>query len=150
MLKRLYSFHRFALLLLLIINISWVIAAPVYKSTDAEGNVTYSSEPPPEAEKVQEVAVPKSPPSDAGSDESSIDEIKQKADALGRENAVREKEIQQQKVKQQQQQKPVKIVVEEPPVYTHRPVIENKPKPKPPISGGGMASPKPVPLPSRN
>ena len=121
-------FYQFPVLLLLILHASWVASAPVYKSKDAEGNVTYSSEPPPEAEQVQEVAVPKSPPSGAESNESSIDEIKQKADALGRENAAREKEIQNQK----QQQETKQVVSEEPPVQTHRPVIQNRPINKPP------------------
>ncbi|WP_455202156.1 DUF4124 domain-containing protein [Kaarinaea lacus] len=101
--------------------------APVYKSKDAEGNVTYSSEPPEDATKVKEVAVPTSPSS--GGD--SVDDIQKKADALEEENLAREKEIKENK---ESKQTSTEVVVEDQPVYQHRPVIQNRPIAKPPTA----------------
>ncbi|WP_455206749.1 DUF4124 domain-containing protein [Kaarinaea lacus] len=142
MLKKQFTCHVLLILALFIFYIPWICAAPVYKSKDAEGNITYSSEPPPQAQQVEEVAVPKNPPSSAESAGSSVDEIRQKANALEQENAAREKEIQ----KQKQQQKPTGIVTEEPPVQTKRPIIQNRPIGKPPGSG---TPPVAKPLPNR-
>ena len=142
MLKKNFTCYVLLLLMLFIFYIPWISAAPVYKSKDAEGNITYSSEPPPQAQQVEEVAVPKSPPGSADSSGSSVDEIKQKANALEQENAVREKEIQ----KLKQQQKPKEIVTEDPPVQTKRPIIQNRPIAKPPGSG---TPPVAKPLPNR-
>jgi hypothetical protein len=130
--------------LLVVIYLPWTAAAPVYKSTDAEGNVTYSSEPPPESKQVQEVAVPKDSPASADEGGDSVDAIRQKADALQQENTAREKEIQ--KKKQEQETKPA--VKTEPPVQHYQPIANDRPKPKPPAGGGGVIKPKPVPLPS--
>jgi len=115
-----------------------VQAAPVYKSTDADGNVTYSSVPPPASEQVQEVAVPKSASDSAASVGESVEDIKKKANALERENVAREKEIQNQK----QQQEPAEVSPAEPPVQRQRPIIQNRPISQP--SGGGGANPPAV------
>ncbi|WP_455222584.1 DUF4124 domain-containing protein [Kaarinaea lacus] len=142
--RRRKIFECFILFVLVILNMPWLSAAPVYKSTDSQGNVTYSSEPPPEAEKVQEVAVPKDSPANSATGGDSIGEIKKKADELERENMVREKEIQ----KNKQQQETKKVIVEEPPVQRQRPIIQNRPLPNPPGGGGGTAPPVVTPLPS--
>ena len=111
------------------------IGAPVYKSKDAEGNITYSSEPPEDATKVKEVAVPSS--SSTGGD--SVEDIQKKADALEKENLAREKENKKNKERSQTK---TEIVVEDEPVYQHRPVIQNRPVNRPPV-----AAPPPVATP---
>jgi len=131
-------FRKFNSLFLGVFLISWVQAAPVYKSTDADGNVTYSSVPPPASEQVQEVAVPKSASDSAASVGESVEDIKKKANALERENVAREKEIQNQK----QQQEPAEVSPAEPPVQRQRPIIQNRPISQP--SGGGGANPPAV------
>jgi len=133
--KSFESVHALVCVLIGVALISWAHAAPVYKSTDADGNVTYSSVPPSASEKVQEVAVPKSSSDSAASAGESVEDIKKKANALERENAAREKEIQNKK----QTQEPEQVSPDEPPIQRQRPIVQNRPNSQP--SGGGGASP---------
>jgi Sec-independent protein translocase protein TatA len=128
-------FHALVFVLIGVFLTSQVQAAPVFKSTDDDGNVTYSSVPPPASEKVQEVVVPKSATDSAASAGESVEDIKKKANELERENAARDKEIQNKK----QKQEPADVSPEEPPVQRQRPIIQNRPISKP--SGGGGTKP---------
>jgi len=126
------------LLLLLILTLVYsqgILGAPVYKSKDAEGNVTYSSEPPEDATKVKEMAVPNNPTSSGDS----VEDIEKKADALEKENIARENENKKNK---ESSNTKTEIVVEDQPVYQHRPVTQNRPINKPPA-----AAPPPVATP---
>ena len=114
-------------------------AAPVYKSKDSEGNVTYSIQPPEDSTQVKEVKVPKNSPANESSGDS-VKEIEQKADALAKDNRAREKEIKQ---KQNDNSTPA-VVVEEEPVTAPRPIIQNRPNTKPP-AGGGPPVARPLP-----
>lgn len=134
---------RYVLVLfVMLITFQGLNAAPVYKSKDSDGNVTYSSEPPEEATQVKEVAVPKSS-SGTGASDNTVDEIKKKADALASENRAREKEIKKNKQSISSETKPVK---EEAPVQKQRPIIQNRPNVNPPAGG---SPPVAMPLPSR-
>ena len=114
-------------------------AAPVFKSTDEQGNVTYSSTPSNKAQQVEEIAVPKS--SSGGSSENpdeSVEQIKNKANELERERLEREKQIratnEKEHIKQAEEQPR-----QEKEIHTNpRPIIQNRPLP-----------PKPTPLPSK-
>ena len=84
MVKNYFNLPVLLLLTVAVVHSQGILGAPVYKSKDAEGNVTYSSEPPQDANQVKEVAVPNSPPTSGDS----VDDIKKKADALERENTA--------------------------------------------------------------
>lgn len=126
----------FLLLSLALVYSQGIFGAPVYKSKDAEGNTTYSSEPPEDATKVKEVAVPSSPSSSGDS----VEDIQKKADALEKENLAREKENKKNK---ESSQTKTEIVVEEQPVYQDRPVIQNRPINQPPAAAPPVARPLP-------
>ena len=79
-------------------------AAPVYKSTDAKGNVSYSSTPSNKAQNVEQIPVPKSSSNgDAQDTDPEVERIKNKANELECERLAREKQIKE--AKQQEQTK---------------------------------------------
>ena len=125
-------------LVLTVVYVNGVFAEQVYKSEDAEGNVTYSSVPPNNATEVQEVSVPTSPPSDGNSD--SVEDIERKANELQRENAERQKEIEQNKDSNTTN---TEVVVDEKPVYQPRPIIQNRPINNPPVVAPPVVAPAP-------
>ncbi len=76
---------------LLLLNISYTCATPIYKSVDAAGNVTYSATPPADAVEFERMEVPDE--DDAGSSATHaamIDEIRATADLLESERKQRE------------------------------------------------------------
>jgi len=136
MVKNYLNSSTLLLFTLLVIYSHGIVGAPVYKSKDSEGNVTYSSEPPQDATQVKEVAVPTSPPTSG----ESVDDIKKKADALEKENTARATEN---KKKKESSQPKTEIVVEDQPVYQNRPIIQNRPINKPPAAVPPVARPLP-------
>ncbi|MEJ2181786.1 MAG: hypothetical protein P8Y28_15520 [Gammaproteobacteria bacterium] len=126
------------LLALIVVYAKGVAAEQVYKSEDAEGNVTYSSVPPENAAEVQEVSVPRSSPSSGGSD--SVEDIERKANQLQRENAERQNEIRQNKDSNTTN---TEVVVDEEPVSQPRPIIQNRPINKPPAVSPPVVAPAP-------
>ena len=136
MVKNYFNLPVLLLLTVTVVHSQGILGAPVYKSKDAEGNVTYSSEPPQDATQVKEVAVPNSPPTKGDS----VDDTKKKADALERENTARANENKQ---KIESSQPKTESVVEEQPVYQDRPIIQNRPINKPPVAAPPVAKPLP-------
>ena len=136
MLKKQLKLSVLFLLTLVLFYSQGALGAPVYKSKDAEGNVTYSSEPPEDATKVKEMAVSNNPTSSGDS----VEDIKKKADALEKENIARENEIKKNKESNQTKKE---IVVEDQPVYVDRPIIQNRPINKPPAAAPPVVTPLP-------
>ena len=135
-----HALFLFWVICIFLVSASALNAAPVYKSTDEEGNVSYSSTPSNKAQKVEEVSVPKSSSEGAQDTDPEIERIKNKANELERERLAREKQIKE--AKQKEQAKQVEEIEDEEPESNPRPIIQNRPLPTKPV-------PKPKPLPSR-
>jgi hypothetical protein len=77
----------------------------IYKSVDAEGNVTYSSSPPEDARRVEKMDISKSfQPDSSVSKNSTYDEIKAAADELEKDRKQRETQRENARIKQEQQE----------------------------------------------
>lgn len=134
-------------------------ATPIYKSTDAEGNVTYSSKPPGDAVTIEKITLtPDYDVTPSADNTVNIEAIKQTADQLEKERKQREKErkeAQQQAEAESRQQSNTQpeTVIQYYPVYPFYyypgrpyPWRPHPPKPRPPHSH----PPKPGPPHSRS
>jgi hypothetical protein len=80
-------------------------AKRIYKSVDAEGNITYSSTPPENARQIEKLDISGSyQPDSSASTSTAYDEIKAAADELEKDRKQREKERENARIKQQQQE----------------------------------------------
>ena len=122
-------------------SFSFAANSPV-KSVDAEGNVTYSDKPVPDAKKVSKVSIHPGPSSDE------IDAAKQQAE----KNISSAKEIDKKNTAEQKKQKHPSKAPETKKQHddtviisgTHkRPHYGTKPRPKPPIDRPGINPPTP-------
>ncbi|WP_455212302.1 DUF4124 domain-containing protein [Kaarinaea lacus] len=111
---------------------------PVYKSVDKEGNVTYSSTPPEEAQHIEDTGIVSSPTDPNASADNDIERVKQAADELEQDRKTRENQRAKQKEAAAAQEKE-KTPAEKPVIQRHRPIIQ---QPIPPAGG------KPTPPPS--
>lgn len=113
-------------------------AQPVYKSVDKEGNVTYSSTPPEDAQHVEETGVV-SQPSDPNADTSGdIERVKQTAEQLESDRKARESDRAEQKAAAEAQEKSIPPS-EQPVVHRQRPIVQQ------PITPPGGTKPSPLP-----
>jgi len=80
-----------AVFMLLLFKTSHVLAGPVYKSVDAEGNVTYSSTPPKEATQSEKMNITsKGHSSSAKQDNTNIEQIKNLAGEMEKDRKQRQ------------------------------------------------------------
>jgi hypothetical protein len=121
---------------------STVLAQPVYKSVDKDGNVTYSSTPPEEAKHVEDTGIVSRPTPEAGADDD-IERIKRTADELEQDRKARETTREKQKAAAEAEEK-AKQPVKKTEIKRHRPIIQ---QPIPP-TGSKPDRPPPVPPPA--
>jgi hypothetical protein len=122
--------------------LSTVLAQPVYKSVDKDGNVTYSSTPPEEAHHVEDTGIVSRPTPEAGA-ENDVERIKRTADELEQDRKARENKRKQQKASAEAEKK-AKQPVQKTEIKRHRPIIQ---QPMPP-TGSKPDRPPPVPPPT--
>jgi hypothetical protein len=132
---------------------SGVIAQPLYKSVNAQGEVTFSDSPPPNAVEVQEVQVQPGP-SEAQQQESAerVKRMQSQANDLGAANAERTRQRQQaQQGQQQAKENEVQPVTDYNNGYSYPnrplypPVIKPPMRPEHPIAPGGPGRPAQLP-----
>ena len=142
-------------LLLCVSGVSFTYAARIYKSIDAEGNVTYSSIPPPDAMQIEKIHIPSNFAVDSASGESStLDDIKAAGEQLESDRKQREKEREEARKKlaeketQQPEQPPPREIHYWPayPPYYYPPVRPRPPRPPYPYPPPPRP-PRPVPSP---
>jgi hypothetical protein len=116
-------------------------AQPVYKSVDKEGNITYSSTPPEDAQHVEDTGIVSSPSDpNAGADDD-IERVKRAADELERDRKARESKRAVKKEAAAAQKKQ-KAPEQKPVIQRHRPIIQ---QPIPPASGKPTPPPTVIP-----
>lgn len=118
---------------------SAVLAQPVYKSVDKDGNVTYSSTPPEEAKHVEDTGIVSRPTPEAGADDD-IGHIKRTADELEQDRKARETKRKQQKTAAEAEEK-AKQPAKKTEIKRHRPIIQQ------PIPPTGSKPDRPPPSP---
>jgi hypothetical protein len=116
-----------------------VLAQPVYKSVDKEGNVTYSSMPPEDAKQIEDTGIVSQPSDPNTSLDGEIERVKRAADQLEQDRKARESTRSKQKTKAVTQEKE-KAPPEKPVIQRHRPIIQQ------PIPSTGS---KPTPPPTK-
>ena len=132
-----------------------VTAAEVYKSVDEAGNVTYSSEPPEDSVKVDNVEVAPGPSEESVKKaQEAHEKTKQTANAIDKENKELEAKRAHER-KEAEAEEAKKHEVTETEVYRHQNTIGGHPiivppRPVPPIAPPPpVQRPRPVQLPSR-
>ena len=120
---------------------SAVLAQPVYKSVDKDGNVTYSSTPSEEAHHVEDTGIVSSPTPEAGAD-GDVERIKRAADELEKDRKARETKREKQKAATAAEEK-TKQPAQKSEIKRHRPIIQ---QPIPP-TGSKPDRPSPIPPP---
>ncbi len=134
-----------------IIAPSTVWSQPVYKSVDKEGNVTYSSMPPEDAQHVEDTGIVSSPSDPSASPDEDMDRIKRAADELEQDRKTRESKRAEQKAEAAAQDKE-KTPEQKPVIQRQRPIIQHpippatgKPTPPPTIAPPVVTPPSPSP-----
>ena len=132
---------------------SFAHATRIYKSIDADGNITYSSVPPTDAKHIEKMHVPSNFEVESTSqDTSNLDQIKAAAEQLEADRKQREQEREEarKKLAEQEAKKPIEKPPEReihyypvyPPYYYPRPG-----RPRPPHPHPRPPRPQPAPLP---
>lgn len=156
------SLPRRVLLIAVLCIVGHMVIAPahatrIYKSIDADGNVTYSSTPPADAKQIEKIAVPSNYDIDSTpSDTSNLDAIKAAAEELEADRLQRQEEREQARKKsleetpkppEQPPEKEIHYYPVYPPYY-----YPGRPRPpRPPHYGPRPPprEPKPAPFPQR-
>ena len=138
---------------LCILAVEQAYANRIYKSVDAEGNVTYSSVPPKDARRVERMHLPDDP-SDAAATSSTYDDIRAAAEELEKDRKQREEQREsarkalKEKESDQQAQQPV---VEHRHYYPSVPYYHyqrpHRPRPARPDTRPQPVTPRPRPYP---